>query len=123
MKKQYRRKPIVIEAEPWNGTIQEPYRIEKDEHGCFHIFTLEGWHELTEGDIIITGIKGETYPCKPDIFELTYESLDMTAYCRKLRGALEAVVDEMDESCEGFPTKAHKQAKQAIEESDNDESE
>lgn len=37
------------------------------------IKTLEGWHEVTFGDWIITGIKGEAYPCKPDIFAATYE--------------------------------------------------
>lgn len=35
--------------------------------------TLEGQHIATEGDYIIKGIKGEFYPCKPDIFEMTYD--------------------------------------------------
>lgn len=35
--------------------------------------TLEGGHVVTPGDWIITGVKGECYPCKPDIFILTYE--------------------------------------------------
>jgi len=34
---------------------------------------LEGWMLVTPGDYIITGVKGEHYPCKPDIFEMTYE--------------------------------------------------
>lgn len=38
-----------------------------------YINTLEGKHYITEGDWIITGVKGERYPCKADIFELTYE--------------------------------------------------
>ena len=37
------------------------------------IDTLEGWHIVCPGDFVITGVKGEYYPCKPDIFELTYE--------------------------------------------------
>jgi len=37
---------------------------------------LEGEYILTEGDYIICGIKGEFYPCKPDIFEQTYEKVD-----------------------------------------------
>ena len=37
------------------------------------IDTLEGWHIVCPGDWIITGVKGERYPCKPDIFEATYE--------------------------------------------------
>ena len=40
-------------------------------HGC--IDTLEGVHIVCPGDWIITGVKGERYPCKPDIFEMTYE--------------------------------------------------
>jgi len=39
----------------------------------FLISTLEGRHIVSEGDWIITGVKGEHYPCKPDIFEMTYE--------------------------------------------------
>lgn len=38
-----------------------------------YIKTLEGKHFISPGDYIITGIKGERYPCKPDIFEQTYE--------------------------------------------------
>lgn len=48
--------------------------------GCGRMFhdhgwidTLEGGHNVCPGDWIITGVKGERYPCKPDIFELTYE--------------------------------------------------
>ena len=42
---------------------------------CCHgwIDTLEGGHTVCPGDWIITGVKGERYPCKPDIFEMTYE--------------------------------------------------
>ena len=39
------------------------------------IDTLEGGHNVCPGDWIITGVKGEHYPCKPDIFELTYEEV------------------------------------------------
>jgi hypothetical protein len=44
------------------------------EHGW--IDTLEGGHTVCPGDWIITGIKGENYPCKPDIFEATYEPVE-----------------------------------------------
>lgn len=37
------------------------------------IHTLEGWHHANYGDYIIRGVKGEIYPCKPDIFQMTYE--------------------------------------------------
>ena len=43
------------------------------EHGW--VETLEGGHTVCVGDYIITGVKGEYYPCKPDIFELTYEPI------------------------------------------------
>lgn len=39
------------------------------------IKTLEGWHHANYGDYVIQGIKGEIYPCKPDIFEKTYEAV------------------------------------------------
>lgn len=45
-----------------------------DMHGW--IDTLEGGHIVCPGDWIITGVKGERYPCKPDIFETTYERVD-----------------------------------------------
>lgn len=43
--------------------------------GGIHIHTLEGIHDVEDGDWIIKGIKGEFYPCKPDIFELTYKKV------------------------------------------------
>ncbi len=55
----YRKKPVVIEA----VQTTEPLDID----------TLEGTLHAQPGDWIITGIKGERYPCKPDIFEATYE--------------------------------------------------
>lgn len=55
----YRKKPVVIEA----VQTQEEIIIE----------TLEGNMKASPGDWIITGVNGERYPCKPDIFEKTYE--------------------------------------------------
>lgn len=55
----YRKKPVVIEAYQTNR--------------CMNIGTLEGVIHANPGDYIITGIRGELYPCKPDIFEATYE--------------------------------------------------
>jgi len=57
----YRKKPVVIDAEQWKGP------------GSWFVDTLEGRMEGKPGDWIITGVKGERYPCKPDIFEATYE--------------------------------------------------
>lgn len=58
----YRKKPVVIEA----------YQTDKE----LDIETLEGTMHASVGDYIITGVRGEQYPCKPDIFEQTYEPAD-----------------------------------------------
>ena len=44
--------------------------------GEVYIMTLEGNHKVTPGDYIIKGVNGEFYPCKPDIFEKTYEKAE-----------------------------------------------
>lgn len=77
----FRKKPVVIEAEqfakPEGATFADMFMefpVQRDEKGYFLIIpTLEGNHRANEGDWIITGVKGERYPCKPDIFEQTYE--------------------------------------------------
>jgi len=46
------------------------------ERGYGAIYTLEGVHTVTPGDWIITGVKGEHYSCKPDIFEMKYEPIE-----------------------------------------------
>lgn len=48
---------------------------EVDEFGALYINTLEGTMMANNGDYIIRGVKGEYYPCKPDIFEATYEAV------------------------------------------------
>ena len=80
MIKKYRKKPIVIEAVQWTGDnkveIQLFMNRYLDEDTILRrltIPTLEGDHIASEGDYIIKGVKGEFYPCKPDIFEQTYE--------------------------------------------------
>lgn len=88
----YRKKPIVIEAFKWTGSSdqsEDPVWIcdaikgktVRFENGCslrctMLIDTLEGTMRASLGDYIIQGIKGEIYPCKPDIFEATYEPVD-----------------------------------------------
>ena len=92
----YRKKPVVVDAVQWfkHGDnpavelfIDENHLVNTGaiceglescgglliDHGS--IKTLEGWHIVCPNDWIITGIKGEKYPCKPDIFELTYEKV------------------------------------------------
>ena len=60
--KKYRKKPIGIEA----------YQTDKE----MIIHTLEGDMKASVGDYIITGLRGEKYPCKPDIFEKSYELVE-----------------------------------------------
>lgn len=81
----YRKKPVVIEAQrfvvpvEWvkEGGMFMEWPIQRDEQGLFLVIpTLEGNHRANLGDWIITGVKGERYPCKPDIFEATYDRVD-----------------------------------------------
>lgn len=73
----YRKKPVVIEAVQWFKMGDHPAVHEATLSGMpvFIIETLEGDHLVTPGDWIITGVKGEHYPCKPDIFSMTYEEV------------------------------------------------
>lgn len=84
----YRKKPVVIEAIQYDGTEKSLVEIVK----CFNsikasvssdiqddqfiIETLEGSHIASPGDYIIKGVKNEFYPCKPDIFKMTYEKVE-----------------------------------------------
>lgn len=88
----YRKKPVVITAVQFtqemcdtNTNIPEGVICNKttfDGHTGkitaygYCIKTLEGVMTVTVGDFIITGVKGERYPCKPDIFEQTYEKVE-----------------------------------------------
>ena len=63
-KLKFRKRPVVIEA----------YKTEKE----MIIDTLEGPLRAAPGDWIITGVRGECYPCKPDVFEKTYELVDQS---------------------------------------------
>ena len=69
----YRKKPVVIEATQWFKDGDHPAVYPSGFSKYYYIETLEGAHDVRAGDWIITGVKGEHYPCKPDIFELTYE--------------------------------------------------
>lgn len=76
----YQKKPVVIEAEQYTGTNTEEIvafcpDAETRPDGTLWITTLEGGHVASPGDWIIKGVKGEFYPCKPDIFEMTYEKV------------------------------------------------
>ena len=97
----YRKKPLVIEAWQWNGEIVDDLcnvpewlheSVLNGDVKCYMhlnfdgakpkeyghtlvIKTLEGEHKARIGDYIIRGVKGELYPCKPDIFLATYEEV------------------------------------------------
>ena len=76
----FRKKPVVIEAIQWTGTnFVEMCLFTNNEtfvnDGKIEIDTLEGVMTASKGDWIIKGIHGEFYPCKPDIFEKTYEEV------------------------------------------------
>lgn len=81
----FRKKPVVIEAFRFRyDTVPDWFEDaldRKDVLICDHgadIHTLEGWHFAKPGDYIIRGVKGELYPCKADIFEMTYEKVEET---------------------------------------------
>lgn len=92
----YRKKPVVIEAitfeefvkiglsqegedgvnivngEPW-AFKYKGHPITQENSECYIIPTLEGYYNFTPKDMLITGVQGEIYPCKIDIFNETYE--------------------------------------------------
>lgn len=95
----YRKKPVVIEAVQFTQEMAEAFLFDeaplpaglicanshlhpgrREIYSCrFGVETLEGFMTAEIGDWIITGVKGERYPCKPDIFAATYEPADATA--------------------------------------------
>ena len=77
----FRKKPVVIEA----------YQTDK----VMYIETLEGIHKASVGDWIITGVNGEQYPCKPDIFEKTYEPVDDAVSQKEIGEALQRRSDAL----------------------------
>ena len=82
----FRKKPVVIEAIQWTGSNLDEMRkfMSKNKPAwgsegypdALYIYTLGGTHRADIGDWIIKGVKGEFYPCKPDIFEQTYEPVE-----------------------------------------------
>lgn len=82
----YRKKPVVIDAVQVNtpeeaartpGICVGACRGERHDGDCHpHVHSLEGDHTWSPGDWLITGVKGERYFCKPDIFDATYEPVE-----------------------------------------------
>ncbi len=85
IKMKFRKRPVVINAERFDGTEERASELAAKYPGAvivkhwpgqifsLDIRTLEGMMRASSGDWIITGVNGEHYPCKPDIFEKTYE--------------------------------------------------
>lgn len=75
----YQKKPVVVEAVQYDGNLSSvkkfiDHKVDYEfSKGNFNILTLEGRLHVSDGDYIIKGVHGEFYPCKPDIFEETYE--------------------------------------------------
>jgi len=83
----YRKKPVIIDAWKFDGRLDYSKTLPKEikdatstirltQDGKLRIKTLEGDMFAEQGDFIIKGVKGEFYPCKPDIFEQTYEPIN-----------------------------------------------
>ena len=85
----FRKKPVIIEARQWDGDVRRAHPVTEwvnNEGGIaryspgpnqkLYIETLEGNMYADAGDWIIRGVNGEFYPCKPDIFEKTYEAVN-----------------------------------------------
>ena len=74
----FRKKPVVIEATQWfkNGDHHAVIPGKLNGMPVYWINTLEGDMMVSEGDWIITGVRGEHYSCKPDIFDMTYERVE-----------------------------------------------
>jgi len=90
----FRKKPVIVEAitfeelvkhvmengadiisgMPWSFHYKG-HRITHENDNCYLIPTLEGTMRFDRGDMLITGVKNEIYPCKPDIFVQTYEEV------------------------------------------------
>lgn len=69
----YRKLPVVIDAEIYRPGLEDEYAMDSNGKIKPCINTPKGKHFINPGDYIITGIAGERYPCKADIFEKTYE--------------------------------------------------
>lgn len=82
----FRKKPVIVDAVQYTGEKINIAEIAKFCPGVMlyadhlRIKTLEGIHRADVGDWIIKGIKGEFYPCKPDIFEATYELVEVYSH-------------------------------------------
>lgn len=102
----YRKKPVEVDAYKWEGSFfvdgvnASPKWMQDaladrtaylEGKGELYIRTLEGVHHASVGDYVIRSVKGELYPCKPDVFEQTYEPVS------QWDGRLAGLDDEFEE--------------------------
>ena len=105
----YRKKPVVIEAIQFIDTPErleelskfidnQPLRVDykNPNKPVLKLQTLEGEHIASVGDYIIKGVKGEFYPCKPDIFEMTYEPVN--CYMEELQSVYNQITNILKEN-------------------------
>ena len=98
----YRKKPVVIEAIQFNGENQGDVAEFMGEMIRTNFFpdilieTLDGTMKANIGDYIIKGVKGEFYPCKPDIFEMTYEPVN--CYMEELQSVYNQIINVLKEN-------------------------
>lgn len=101
----FRKKPVLVDAVQYTPGLEDGYACYElggrfvgyyDKNSAIPrvvqkpaIKTLEGFHEISAGDWIITGVDGERYPCKPDIFVQTYEAADGPSHEEESQYALE----------------------------------
>lgn len=108
----YRKKPVVIEAfrfqidkamPDWFNEKRITNEIVTHDDGTVEIKTLEGMMKANKGDYIIQGVNGEIYPCKPDIFEKTYDEVVEITPKEALKNILDYVnLDEYDYETKGI---------------------
>ena len=110
----YRKKPVVIEAVQYDGNFRcldifsindvGKFIVGTDDKGnpCLKIPTLEGVMIASKGDYIIRGVKGEYYPCKPDIFEMTYDRDEPTIIQEPIKNydAWDEVINQLGDTNE-----------------------
>lgn len=90
----FRKKPVEIEALVWNNNFDEIFHFMDADNNLgivgftgdvLQVRTLEGIMDAQPGDYIIKGVKGEFYPCKPDIFAMTYDAVGEPAVSASTR--------------------------------------
>lgn len=104
----YRKKPVEIEAVLWTGeNIDEvlafgvPAKFGVDLNCPYDLYieTIEGTMHASDGDYIIRGLRGEYYPCKPDIFVKSYEAVEIPTNFDRITASPEALAKAFANGC------------------------